>query len=153
MAVKAQAAAAATTPLAPNAFIGKTEKPTDEDLIKALGSTKPVWDQLIADMASQYDVAIQEWSSYSLKAGWSLRLLRKKRTILWLAPCDGCFRVAVILGDRAVLAARESGLSARVLQLIDQAPKYPEGTGIRLEIKGPREIATVKKLAAIKLAN
>jgi hypothetical protein len=36
---------------------------------------------------------------------------------------------------------------------MDEAPKYPEGTGIRLEVKSPREIGVLKKLAAIKLAN
>jgi len=146
-------AAATASALAPNAFIGKTESPTGADLSKALGPAKPVWDQLIADMADQHDVAIQEWNCYSPKAGWSLRLKRGKRTILWMAPCEGCFRVAVILGDKAVQAARRSGLSARVLRLIDQAERYPEGTGIRLHIKGPRDIPQVKKLAAIKLEN
>jgi Protein of unknown function (DUF3788) len=139
--------------MTPNAFIGKTEAPTDVGLSAALGSAKPVWDQLIADLAAQQNVAIQEWNCYSLKAGWSLRLKRGKRTIVWLAPCEGSFRVSFILGDKAVLAARQSGLSARVLRLIDQAERYPEGTGIRLDIKGPKDIPTVKKLAVIKLQN
>lgn len=118
-----------------------------------MGSTKPVWDGLIADLAAEHDVAIQEWNSYSPKAGWSLRLKRGKRTILWLAPCECCFRVAFILGDKALLAARQSGLSAPALRALDQAQKYPEGTGVRLLIKGPKDIPTVKKLAVVKLAN
>ena len=36
---------------APNAFIGRTEKPTDADLSEALGLAKPVWDGLVTDMA------------------------------------------------------------------------------------------------------
>jgi len=34
-----------------------------------------------------------------------------------------------------------------------EAPKYPEGTGIRLTVKSPKDIAALLKLAAIKLAN
>lgn len=139
--------------LAPNAFIGRTESPTDADLANSLGPTKLLWDGLIADMAAQHDVTVQEWSSYSVKAGWSLRLKLGKRTILWMAPCEGHFRVAFILGDKAVLAARKSRLSASALRILDQAQKYPEGTGIRLQIKGPQDLATVKKLAVIKLRN
>jgi len=139
--------------MSPNAFIGRTGRPTGSDLAKALGPAKPVWDGLIADLAAQHDVGIQEWNSYSLKAGWSLRLKRGKRTILWLVPCEGCFRVSFILGDKALLAARQSGLSARALRALDQAEKYPEGTGVRLLIKGPKDIPTVKKLAEIKLRN
>ena len=139
--------------ITPNAFIGKAGRPTDADLEKALGPTKPVWDGLIADLAAQHDVSIQEWKCYSVKTGWALRLMRGKRTIVWLAPCEGCFQVAFILGEKAVQAARQCGLSAPALRALDEAPKYPEGTGIRLLIKGPRDIPTVKKLTVVKLAN
>jgi hypothetical protein len=137
----------------PNAFIGWTGKPAEADLCKALGPAKPVWDGLIADLAAQHGVTIQEWKSYSPKYGWSLRLLRGKRTIVWLGPCEGCFQVLFILGDRAVEAARGCGLSAGALAILDEAPKYPEGTGVRLLIKGPKDMPTVKKLAAVKLEN
>ena len=70
-----------------------------------------------------------------------------------MAPCEGSFRVSFILGERAVLAARQSGLSARLLKTIDEAPKYPEGTGIRLQIKGPKDMPAVRKLAVAKLEN
>jgi len=127
--------------------------PSDADLSKALDSAKPVWDQLISDLAAQHEVTDQEWRCYSPKAGWALRLKRGKRTIEWLAPCEGRFRVSFILGDKAVLAARQSGLTARIIGLIDQAEKYPEGTGVRLELKGRQDLPTVMKLAAIKLKN
>jgi hypothetical protein len=61
--------------------------------------------------------------------------------------------VAFILGDKAVLAAQEAKLPKRILKIINEAPKYPEGTGVRLEVKSSKDIATLKKLAAIKLAN
>ena len=138
---------------APNAFIGWNTQPADADLAKALGAAKMVWDGLIADLAAQHDVTIQEWTCYSPKSGWALRLKRGKRTIVWLGPCEGCFRVSFILGDKAMVAARRSGLSARALQALDQAEKYPEGTGVRLVIKGPRDVPTVKKLAVVKLEN
>lgn len=62
-------------------------------------------------------------------------------------------RVAFILGDKAVEPARQRGLSRRVLRMIDLAERYPEGTSIRLQIKGIKDIPTVKKLAEIKLQN
>jgi Protein of unknown function (DUF3788) len=136
-----------------NAFIGKTKKPTEEELTAALGPAKAVWDQLVADLAHENGVDVQEWSSYSPKAGWALRLKRKKRTIVWLAPCQGSFRVMFILGDKAVKAARQSKLPQRVIKIIDEAPRYPEGTGIRMNVRGPRDIAAVKKLAVVKLEN
>jgi hypothetical protein len=136
-----------------NAFIGRHTPPTDTDLAKALGPTKPVWDSLIADLAAAHEVASQEWKSYSPKAGWALRLMRGKRTVVWLAPCKGCVQAVFILGDKAMAAARQSRLATRILKLLDESPRYPEGTGVRLLIKGTRDIPTVMKLAAVKLAN
>jgi hypothetical protein len=78
--------------------------PTDADLSKALGLAKPIWDGLVTDIAAQHGVANQDWKSYSPKAGWALRLMRGRRTILWLAPFEGSFEVLFILGDKALSA-------------------------------------------------
>ena len=136
-----------------NAFINQTKPPTDAELTAALGAAKPVWDQLLAELAQEFAVNIHEWNSYSPKAGWSLRVKCKARTIVWLAPCAGLFRVAFIFGAKAVLAARGAKLPSHIQKIISEAPKYPEGTGVRLEVKSSKDIATLKKLAAIKLVN
>ena len=139
--------------MTPNAFIGWAKQPTDTELAGALGSTKSLWDGLIADLASEHQVDVQEWKCYSAKSGWSLRLKHGKRTIVYLSPCAGGFHVAFILGDRAVEAARQGKPSKRLLELLDQATRYPEGTGVRLEVHGPKDIPTIKKLALCKLEN
>ena len=136
-----------------NAFINQPKPPSDAALAAALGPAKSVWDQFLAGLDQEFGVNVQEWNSYSPKAGWALRVKRKKRTIVWLAPCLGCFRVAFIFGDKAMQAARQSKWPKRIVKVMDEAPKYPEGTGIRLEVKSSGDIGTLKKLAAIKLAN
>ena len=136
----------------PNAFIGKATLPTPEEVSAALGATAEVWKQLV-DWLAEQGVADQEWKSSSAKYGWSLRLKLKKRTIVYLGPCHGCFRVAFVLGDRAVAAARKCNLSKGALKLLDEAPRYAEGTGMRLMVKAAKDLAAIKKLALIKLAN
>jgi len=107
---------------------------------------------LVAWMAEQ-GAGESEWKSSGAKYGWSLRLKVKKRNIVYLSPCDGCFRVAFILGDRAVTAARKSDLAKSTQKIIDEAPRYPEGTGVRLMVKAAKDLASIKKLAMIKMAN
>jgi hypothetical protein len=138
---------------APNAFAGQASVPTKADLAAALGRTKPVWDKLIATLAEECGVTTTEWRCYSVKTGWSLRLKRGKRTIVWFSPCPACFRVTFILGAKALQAARESGLSAAGLQALDRAVKYPEGTGVRVLIKSAKDAGVVKKLALAKIEN
>ena len=139
--------------MTPNAFVGRATEPGDNDLAAALGPVKSVWDRLIAELASEYQVDVRQWNCYSPKAGWSLRLLRAKRVIVYLSPCSGCFRVSFVLGDRAVQAARQSKLSRSVIQMIEEAKRYPEGTGLRIEIRGSKQIPAIKKLVALKLEN
>ena len=90
---------------AQNAFVGKTTRPSDSDLEKALGRAKLLWDQLVAELASEHDVTTREWKSYSAKYGWSLRLKRGKRTIVWLVPNAGVFEVAFICGSNGFVEA------------------------------------------------
>lgn len=136
----------------PNAFIGKVMMPTTEEVSAVLGKTAELWMQFI-DWLAERDVTGQEWQSVSPKYGWGLRLKFKKRTIVYLGPCDGCFRVAFVLGDRAVATARQSDLPKTTLKLLDEAPHYAEGTGLRLIVKAPKDLAAIRKLALIKLAN
>jgi hypothetical protein len=136
-----------------NAFINHAAQPTPQELSAALGPTAPIWNTLVASLANEYGLTVQEWNSYSLKAGWSLRLKLKKRNILYLAPCKGCFRVAFILGDKAVKAARQIKLPQPIVKVIETAPHYPEGTGVRLLVKRITDLPAICKLAEIKLAN
>ena len=105
----------------------------------------------MTDLKKEGGLDGQEWKSYSLKHGWSLRLMRKKRNILYLAPSPESFHVMFILGDKAMTAVRACKLPKKFQKIIADAPKYPEGTGIRIEAVGPRDIASIKKLAQIKL--
>jgi hypothetical protein len=66
-------------------------------------------------------------------------------------PYAGSFQVAFIFGEKALTAIRQSGVPARVMRMLDDAPKYPEGTGLRFQINAVKDISVVKKLAAIKL--
>jgi len=136
-----------------NAFIGKPKQPTDKELTVALGRARAVWDALLDRLAKDCSVVIQEWNSYSRKYGWSLRLKVKDRNILYLGPCLGCFQMAIILGDKAIAAARQGKHSKTVLKLIKEGKKYPEGTAVRIEPVGAKDIPTIVSLARIKLAH
>ena len=137
----------------PNAFLGKPKPPATAELTVALGPAKSLWNQLLSDLADEYNLTVQEWNSYSRKAGWSLRLKHKDRNILYLSPCEGCFFVSFALGDKAMAAARQSSLPQSVIKIINDAKRYAEGTAVRVEIKQAKDIGTVTKLAGIKLAH
>lgn len=137
----------------PNAFIGWPKAPSDADVAAALGRVKPLWDEIVESISEELNLKDREWKCPGRKYGWTLRLQRGKRNILHLSPRQGSFQVLTILGDRAVKAARDAQLSAVALKLLDEAPRYPEGTGIRLEVTSRRHLPLIRKPARIKLDN
>jgi uncharacterized protein DUF3788 len=136
-----------------NAFAGKLERPNNDELAAALGPAKALWDELASDLVRENQIDVQEWNSYSPKAGWSLRLKHGKRTIVYLVPFLGSFQAALALGNKAVKAAQQVSLPARVRKIIAEAPRYAEGTGVRIIVNGPEDVTAVKKLARIKSEN
>jgi hypothetical protein len=138
----------------PNAFIGKIEKPTNEELLAVLGPSAKLWNEYVDWMAAELGVATQEWKGVCVKKyGWALRLKVKARNIVYLSPCAGCFRVAFVLGDKAVAAARAAELPENASQALAESTRYPEGTGLRLIVKKAGDLSGICRLAEIKLAN
>jgi hypothetical protein len=136
-----------------NAFVDHPGKPSEAELVEALASAKTVWDTLIERAANEFNVTDQEWKSYSTKYGWTLRLKQKKRTIVYMSPAPGGFMASLILGDRAMVMARGSRFSKKVMKELTGATRYPEGTGLRIDVRRINDIDVVLKLMAIKLAN
>jgi hypothetical protein len=139
--------------MALSAFDDKGKKPTAGDLKKMLGRTSVHWDDLKTHIAAEYAPLDETWNFAGAKWGWSLRLKQKKRTVLHMTPCKRHFLVGFALGEKAVRAAHDSDIPASILTVIDEAPKYAEGRGVRIEIRNKRDREIIKKLAKIKMAN
>lgn len=138
-------------PLSPNAFAGHAKRPTSKELASALGRADGLWQELVADLKRDLKLDGEEWNTYSVKAGWSLRLQLKKRNIVYLGPRDGCFLASFALGDKAVAAARKSKLPTSILKMIAEAKRYAEGTAVRIEVHKAADANVVKTLAKIKI--
>ncbi len=135
----------------PNAFIGKSKQPSESELAAALDSSAPLWKELIQNVATDLGNLTQEWKGvYPNKYGWTLRLRQKGRNIIYLSPCNGSFRVAFVLSDKALQEAREAHLSVEVAVALDSAPHYPEGNGVRLTVRRASDLSAIRKLARIK---
>ncbi len=139
--------------MALSAFIDKSKQPRDADLAVTLGSTFVFWNEMKSIITSRFAPATIEWGFTSKSTGWGLRLKTDKRTIMYMTPCEGYFLASFALGEKAVKAAHESDMPASVLEIIDNAKKYAEGRGVRLEVRNAADVRNVEKLAIIKMAN
>ena len=139
--------------MALSAFDDKSKEPLAAELEGALGRSSARWDELVAHIAEEYAPLDQTWNFSGAKWGWSLRLKQRKRTVLYMTPCERHFLVGFALGEKAVNAARAGSLPDSIMAIIDEAPKYAEGRGVRIEVRIQADLEGVKALAAIKMAN
>lgn len=135
------------------AFPDPSHPPTDAALATILGRVKRHWDGFLSHIRQVSADATAEWKHYSGKSGWTFVVRGKRRNLAYLKPSAGRFTVSFAFGDKAVQAAEQSDLPDPLVQSIRQSPKYPEGRAVRVEVTSASNVALVKKLLAIKLAN
>jgi len=134
-------------------FDDKTHSPQEADIEQALGKTYKLWCALRDHVVKEYAPISPEWGYASKSTGWGLRLKGEKRAVLYMTPCKDYFLASFALGEKAVVAAHATKLPDSVLDIIDKAPKYAEGRGVRLEVRTAKDVENIKKLAAIKMAS
>jgi Protein of unknown function (DUF3788) len=133
-----------------SAFEEKARRPTDDQLRATLGRAYAPWIKLLTLVAQRIDSSATVWK---FSTGWSLRVLHKDRVIVYLIPQQNQFLVSFALGEKAVAAAHAAKLSAAVLRIIDDAPRYAEGRGVRIPVRGSRQLTALARLAQIKREN
>lgn len=132
-------------------FTDRGGPPDEPALFQALGEAAPLWAELIGWVRSHRDRLREEWGYPGAKFGWSLRLKEGERNLVYLTPGRGEFLVGVVVGERAVAAARERGLSVTAAAVLDAAPRHAEGRGCRLAVRGPEELRLARELVGVKL--
>jgi uncharacterized protein DUF3788 len=147
--VKRKASSAAKAPT--GAFDDPSAPPAERELIAALGSAGPLWRRLTRELRAAHGPLADEWS-FSKTFGWTLRLKQPARALVHLTPNRSHFLASFALGEKACAAVRDAGIPAAMLAIIDAAPKYAEGRGVRIPVRTKADLEGVLRLAAIKVA-
>ncbi|MDR2866249.1 MAG: DUF3788 domain-containing protein [Methanomassiliicoccaceae archaeon] len=135
-----------------SAFGDKGVMPDDHAVSSALGANKQLWDE-IKDHAASYNDMNEEWKFYSKAAGWTLLIRSGKRTLFYMMPMNGLFRVSFVFGGKAADEAQRSDLPDALINTITTAKQYAEGRSFMTDVKEKDDVSTVIRLIAIKDAN
>jgi hypothetical protein len=136
-----------------SAFEHKEVRPDDDAVAKALGEKKALWDGVKEHIASNHKNVNEEWKFYSKDAGWTLVIKGGKRTLVYLIPLNGHFKVNFVFGENAVNAAQSAGLPAHIVKKITEARPYVEGRSFMVDVKGKEDADAVIELIGIKDRN
>jgi len=139
--------------MALSVFEDKAHVPSPAELTRVLGGSARLWFRIVDEVTREHGPVVEQWNHAGARFGWSLRLRRKDRVVLYLTPQSKGFLAGVVVGEKAARAARERRLPAAALALLEAAPRYAEGRGVRLTVRTLKEVEIVLHLVALKLAS
>jgi hypothetical protein len=134
-------------------FMDKTKMPAEVDLRIALALFYEDWKSIRDYTFQQYPTATEEWYIAGAKYGWAFRIKDKKRAIVYLSPREQYFKVSFVFGEKATKQALISNIKPETKTIIETAPVYMEGRGIRLTVDLSGMLNDIKALIDIKIAN
>lgn len=134
-------------------FMNKAEKPDKVKLQLGIDKNIELWVLLRDRVYEKYPAATEEWNFPGKKYGWSFRIKDKKRAIIYLLPREGYFKVAFVFGQKATDQIMDSDISQKIKEELQNAKKYAEGRGIRIDVRNNEIIPDIERLIDIKLAN
>ena len=137
--------------MALSAFDDPARPPVPAGVRRCLGDAASLRTDLVAHVAATCPQVEEAWNFSGAKFGWSLRPKKVERVLVYLTPQEGRFLVGLVLGEKAVASAKEKNLPPALLEVLDAAPRYAEGRGIRVTIAPGDDLATVRHLVALKV--
>lgn len=130
-------------------FEDPARAPDSGELAEALGEAQANWDLLVERVCERLPGVTPEWGYPGKKFGWSLRLKLGKKVVLYMTPGDRKFLASVSLGEKALEKAR-AGLPAWLLDIIEAAPRYAEGRGVRVETNRDTDVEAIAEVVVVK---
>ena len=134
-------------------FDNKNNKPSEGEISEMLGQILPLWEGFKTFLEKKYPIISEEWKFYGRDSGWGLFVKNQSRTILYLYPGQGFFKVLFVFGEKAFEAAVQSDLPKEFIMKITQAKRRTEGRSFLTFVKTEADLDLVKRLTEIKMKN
>src|SRR5690242_20644864 len=96
--------------MALGAFFDKELPPTERQVASILGATAPLWETVQEKITEQVPDVRVSWGFTNRATGWSLRVKRGERVLVYLTPTEGHFLASLGLSESAVAAAKDAKL-------------------------------------------
>jgi len=132
-------------------FTDKEHRPTDGEVLDAIGDKLPLWQELISHIREKYPVREDFKFLYGKNYGWALRFQIKGQLLTSLYPARDGFTAQVNLSEEAVEKALSLKPGKNVRQAIERANPYPEGRWLFVSVESEKDIGDIKRLLALRI--
>lgn len=76
--------------------------PTDEVIEENLGNVYPVYNELLTDITGDNFSLTPEWRYYNDGKAWLCKVVKKKKTIMWISVWNNHIKVSFYFAERYV---------------------------------------------------
>ena len=135
--------------MARTAFMDPEHRPTEKEILGALGSRAPLWARLTAYLAEAYAIE-PTFVPPSRNYGWDVKYRKGGKTLVSLTPDEGGFTALVVLGEKEAEAARELELGKRMQGVFDDARQLRDGRWLFVQVESEWDVEDIEKLLAVK---
>lgn len=130
-------------------FTDKNEKPTDEDILKALGAAQVQWVDLLRFIAEKFMIP-PELSFGGKNYGWNLWYRKSGKSLVTLYPQQDCFVAQVVLGKDQVEKALSLVLGENVGGALRSTPQLHDGRWLFITARSDQDVADIQQLLVAK---
>lgn len=133
-------------------FVDKTHRPTEKEILAALGSKRVLREELTSCAKSNFR-AKQSFAFYGKNYGWAVRFRKGGKALLSMYPGKQSFTVQVVLPEALAKKAMNLSLGKAVKQVLQSAHQFPEGRWLFIRPRSARAVADIKQLLAVKVGS
>jgi hypothetical protein len=132
-------------------FTHRSQRPSPEQVRRALGPVYPLWDRLTQFIYSQYQIE-GKWSAWGpAELGWGLRYRWKGRSLVALYPQNETIIAQVVLGKAQAERAQKLELGEKVDKLLREAPQLHDGRWLSIPVRNEADARDVERLLLAKV--
>ena len=124
--------------------------PTPEVLQNVLGTSYPVFDELIKTVAQSNYGIVGDWNYYNDGKAWLFKAAFKKKTVFWLSVWDGYFRTAFYFTEKNCTGLFDLGISQSILDDFESQKPIGKLLPLVIEMKVKEQLPDLLKIIEYK---
>jgi len=124
--------------------------PTPEVLQGVLGTSYPVFDEMIKTITQDSYSITGDWHYYNDGKAWLFKAVFKKKTVFWLSVWDGYFRTVFYFTEKNCTGLFDLGISQSILDDFQSQKPIGKLLPLVIEMKVKEQLPDVLKIIEYK---
>lgn len=119
--------------------------------MEALGRSYIQWIEIIQYCRDLYPPLTENWKNFGKSSGWTLMVMHRDKTIIFLFPNKSFFNVFFIVDEITLRNIQNDSFPDEIMQQIASAKSYQTDKSFNIQVRNAEDAEWVKKLIRKKM--